>query len=192
MEPSCAVPLRYDFEEQREFAGQTRPVFIITGGNVDLGQIAVDSWAKRPTPLGRGSPAPAHYSGEDTPMNAPTKFRKVPRSRAITSPPLSAWTRLISQTPALSSTRLALERNVKKMGDWAKDHGIAPPRPRQMHKSVDGCATCKMPFGGACGLCAAQKKSARPKPSPVAAFKDVSCLEPSGATPKKKIRPSGP
>lgn len=56
------------------------------------------------------------------------------------------------QTPALVLDLDALERNVKKMGDYAKDHGMRHRVHGKMHKSVD-VAKLQERLGGAVGVC---------------------------------------
>ncbi len=56
------------------------------------------------------------------------------------------------QTPALVLDLDALERNVKKMGDYAAAHGMRHRVHGKMHKSVD-VAKLQVELGGACGVC---------------------------------------
>ncbi len=56
------------------------------------------------------------------------------------------------QTPALVLDLDALERNIKKMGDYAKAHGMRHRVHGKMHKSVD-VARLQVELGGACGIC---------------------------------------
>ena len=56
------------------------------------------------------------------------------------------------QTPALILDLDALERNIKKMGDYAKAHGMRHRVHGKMHKSVD-VAKLQVELGGACGVC---------------------------------------
>ncbi|SFL18814.1 3-hydroxy-D-aspartate aldolase BhcC [Shimia haliotis] len=56
------------------------------------------------------------------------------------------------QTPALVLDLDALERNIKKMGDYAKDHGMRHRVHGKMHKSVD-VAKLQEELGGAVGVC---------------------------------------
>jgi len=56
------------------------------------------------------------------------------------------------QTPCLVLDLDALERNIKKMGDYAKAHGMRHRVHGKMHKSVD-VAKMQMELGGACGVC---------------------------------------
>ena len=56
------------------------------------------------------------------------------------------------QTPCLVLDLDALERNVKKMGDYARSHGMRHRIHGKMHKSVD-VAKLQMELGGACGVC---------------------------------------
>ncbi|RZW02642.1 MAG: DSD1 family PLP-dependent enzyme [Rhodobacteraceae bacterium] len=56
------------------------------------------------------------------------------------------------QTPCLVLDMDALERNVKKMGDYARAHGMRLRVHGKMHKSVD-VAKMQIDLGGACGVC---------------------------------------
>ena len=56
------------------------------------------------------------------------------------------------QTPALVLDLDALERNIQKMGDYAKAHGMRHRVHGKMHKSVD-VAKLQIELGGACGVC---------------------------------------
>ncbi|MFG6561761.1 3-hydroxy-D-aspartate aldolase BhcC [Sulfitobacter sp. 1A15299] len=56
------------------------------------------------------------------------------------------------QTPSLMLDLDALERNIKKMGDYAKAHGIRHRTHGKMHKSVD-VQRLQEKLGGACGVC---------------------------------------
>lgn len=56
------------------------------------------------------------------------------------------------QTPALILDLDALERNIKKMGDYAKAHGMRHRVHGKMHKSVD-VAKLQERLGGAVGVC---------------------------------------
>jgi 3-hydroxy-D-aspartate aldolase len=56
------------------------------------------------------------------------------------------------QTPALVLDLDALERNVRKMGEYAREHGMRHRVHGKMHKSVD-VARLQHELGGACGVC---------------------------------------
>lgn len=56
------------------------------------------------------------------------------------------------QTPCLILDLDALERNIKKMGDYAKSRGIRHRAHGKMHKSVD-VLKLQMELGGAVGVC---------------------------------------
>lgn len=56
------------------------------------------------------------------------------------------------QTPCLVLDLDALERNIKKMGDYAKAHGMGHRVHGKMHKSVD-VAKLQQRLGGAVGVC---------------------------------------
>ena len=55
-------------------------------------------------------------------------------------------------TPCLVLDLDALERNIKKMGDYAKSHGMRHRVHGKMHKSVD-VALLQEKLGGSCGVC---------------------------------------
>ncbi|HDR28026.1 3-hydroxy-D-aspartate aldolase BhcC [Rhodovulum sp.] len=56
------------------------------------------------------------------------------------------------QTPCLVLDLDALERNIRKMGDWCKEHGMRHRVHGKMHKSVD-VALLQERLGGSCGVC---------------------------------------
>ena len=56
------------------------------------------------------------------------------------------------QTPCLVLDLDALERNIKKMGDWAKEHRMRHRVHGKMHKSVD-VALLQESLGGSVGVC---------------------------------------
>ena len=56
------------------------------------------------------------------------------------------------QTPCLVLDLDALERNIRKMGDYARTHGIRHRAHAKMHKSVD-VARLQVRLGGAVGVC---------------------------------------
>lgn len=56
------------------------------------------------------------------------------------------------QTPSLVVDLDALERNIKKMGDFAKANGVRHRVHGKMHKSVD-VAKLQAELGGSCGVC---------------------------------------
>ncbi len=56
------------------------------------------------------------------------------------------------QTPCLILDLDALERNIKKMGDYAKSHGMRHRAHGKMHKSVD-VLELQQRLGGAAGVC---------------------------------------
>ena len=83
-------------------------------------------------------------------MNAPTKFEVLEVGYNV--PAAVGMDEKDIQTPALVIDLGALERNIKKMGDWAKAHGMRHRVHGKMHKSVD-VAKLQMDMGGACGVC---------------------------------------
>jgi 3-hydroxy-D-aspartate aldolase len=56
------------------------------------------------------------------------------------------------QTPCLLLDLDALERNIRKMGDYARSHGMRHRTHGKMHKSVD-IQKLQQELGGACGVC---------------------------------------
>ncbi len=56
------------------------------------------------------------------------------------------------QTPCLILDLDALERNIRKMGDYARDHGMRHRAHGKMHKSVD-VLKLQQDLGGAIGVC---------------------------------------
>ena len=70
------------------------------------------------------------------------------------------------QTPCLILDLDALERNVRKMGDYAKAHGMRHRAHGKMHKSVD---VPKLQQGSAAPSASAARRSPRPRSSPAPA-----------------------
>ena len=83
-------------------------------------------------------------------MNAPTKFDGLDVGYDI--PAAIGMDESEIQTPCLVLDLDALERNIKKMGDYAKAHGMRHRVHGKMHKSVD-VAKLQMELGGAVGVC---------------------------------------
>jgi len=83
-------------------------------------------------------------------MNAPIKFEVLEVGYNV--PAAVGMDEKDIQTPALVIDLDALERNIRKMGDWAKAHGMRHRVHGKMHKSVD-VAKLQMDMGGACGVC---------------------------------------
>ncbi|WP_120499181.1 3-hydroxy-D-aspartate aldolase BhcC [Roseovarius sp. EL26] len=83
-------------------------------------------------------------------MNAQTKFEGLEVGYDV--PALPGMDASDIQTPSLVLDLDALERNVKKMGDYAKAHGMRHRVHGKMHKSVD-VAKLQVEQGGACGVC---------------------------------------
>ncbi len=83
-------------------------------------------------------------------MNAPTKFSDLEVGYDI--PASLGMNEADIQTPCLVLDLDALERNVKKMGDYARAHGMRHRVHGKMHKSVD-VALMQVELGGACGVC---------------------------------------
>lgn len=74
------------------------------------------------------------------------------------------------QTPCLILDLDALEANIRKMGDYAKAHGMAHRAHGKMHKSVD-VLRMQMELGGAIGVCC--QKVSEAEVFVRAGFKDV-------------------
>ncbi len=83
-------------------------------------------------------------------MNAPTKFDGLEVGYDI--PALPGMDEADIQTPCLVLDLDALERNIKKMGDYARDHGMRHRVHGKMHKSVD-VAKLQESLGGSVGVC---------------------------------------
>ncbi len=83
-------------------------------------------------------------------MNAPTKFDELEVGYDV--PALPGMDEADIQTPCLILDLDALERNIRKMGDYAKAHGMRHRVHGKMHKSVD-VAKLQENLGGACGVC---------------------------------------
>ena len=83
-------------------------------------------------------------------MNAPEKIDELEVGYDV--PAVVGMSEADIQTPCLVLDLDALERNIKKMGDWAKDHGMRHRVHGKMHKSVD-VAKLQEQLGGACGVC---------------------------------------
>lgn len=83
-------------------------------------------------------------------MNAQTKFEGLEVGFDV--PALPGMDEADIQTPSLVLDLDALERNIKKMGDYAKDHGMRHRVHGKMHKSID-VAKLQVELGGACGVC---------------------------------------
>ncbi|MEO3416361.1 3-hydroxy-D-aspartate aldolase BhcC [Roseovarius sp. CAU 1744] len=83
-------------------------------------------------------------------MNAQTDISKLEVGYDV--PALPGMDEADIQTPALVLDLDALERNIKKMGDYAKAHGMRHRVHGKMHKSVD-VAKLQEKLGGAVGVC---------------------------------------
>ncbi|WP_424965861.1 3-hydroxy-D-aspartate aldolase BhcC [Dinoroseobacter sp. S375] len=83
-------------------------------------------------------------------MNAETKFAELEVGYNI--PAAIGMDEADIQTPCLVVDLDALERNVVKMGNFAKEMGVRHRVHGKMHKSVD-VAKMQMELGGACGVC---------------------------------------
>ncbi|WP_371223169.1 3-hydroxy-D-aspartate aldolase BhcC [Roseovarius sp. 2305UL8-3] len=83
-------------------------------------------------------------------MNATVKLEELEVGFDV--PALPGMDEADIQTPALVLDLDALERNIKKMGDYAKAHGMRHRVHGKMHKSVD-VAKLQERLGGAVGVC---------------------------------------
>lgn len=83
-------------------------------------------------------------------MNAPANFDELEVGFDI--PALPGMDAADIQTPALVLDLDALERNIVKMGDYARAHGMRHRVHGKMHKSVD-VAKLQERLGGAVGVC---------------------------------------
>ncbi|MCC0066877.1 MAG: DSD1 family PLP-dependent enzyme [Rhodovulum sp.] len=83
-------------------------------------------------------------------MNAPVKFDGLEVGFDV--PAVPGMDEKDIQTPCLILDLDALERNIKKMGDYAKAHGMRHRAHGKMHKSVD-VLQLQMDLGGAIGVC---------------------------------------
>nr|WP_309501620.1 3-hydroxy-D-aspartate aldolase BhcC [uncultured Roseovarius sp.] len=83
-------------------------------------------------------------------MNASVDFSKFEVGYDI--PAVPGMDEADIQTPCLVLDLDALERNIKKMGDYAKAHGMRHRAHGKMHKSVD-VLKLQQELGAACGVC---------------------------------------
>ncbi|AUH63427.1 3-hydroxy-D-aspartate aldolase BhcC [Paracoccus zhejiangensis] len=83
-------------------------------------------------------------------MNAPVNFEGLEVGYDV--PALPGMDEKDIQTPCLILDLDALERNIKKMGDYAKAHGMRHRSHGKMHKSVD-VQKLQEKLGGAVGVC---------------------------------------
>ncbi|SFD82656.1 3-hydroxy-D-aspartate aldolase BhcC [Roseivivax sediminis] len=83
-------------------------------------------------------------------MNAPVNLDALEVGYDV--PALPGMDEAEIQTPCLVLDLDALERNIRKMGDYAREHGMRHRVHGKMHKSVD-VAKLQMDLGGACGIC---------------------------------------
>ena len=83
-------------------------------------------------------------------MNAPVNFDALDVGFDV--PAIPGMDEADIQTPCLVLDLDALERNIKKMGDYAKAHGMRHRVHGKMHKSVD-VAKLQEELGGAVGVC---------------------------------------
>ncbi|MFD3188732.1 3-hydroxy-D-aspartate aldolase BhcC [Sedimentitalea sp. HM32M-2] len=83
-------------------------------------------------------------------MNAPINFDDLEVGFDV--PALPGMDEKDIQTPCLILDLDALERNIRKMGDYARAHGMRHRVHGKMHKSVD-VAKLQEELGGACGVC---------------------------------------
>jgi len=83
-------------------------------------------------------------------MNAPTNWDHLEVGYDV--PAIPGMDEKDIQTPCLVLDLDALEYNIKKMGDYAKAHGMRHRVHGKMHKSVD-VAKLQEALGGSCGVC---------------------------------------
>ncbi len=83
-------------------------------------------------------------------MNAPVNVETLEVGFDV--PAIPGMAEAAIQTPALILDLDALERNIRKMGDYARAHGMRHRVHGKMHKSVD-VALLQVELGGACGVC---------------------------------------
>jgi 3-hydroxy-D-aspartate aldolase len=83
-------------------------------------------------------------------MNAPVNFDSLEVGFDV--PALPGMDATDIQTPCLVLDMDALERNIRKMGDYARAHGMRHRVHGKMHKSVD-VAKLQEKLGGAVGVC---------------------------------------
>ncbi len=83
-------------------------------------------------------------------MNKQTQFEGLEVGYDI--PALPGMDEADIQTPCLVLDLDALERNIKKMGDFAREMGVRHRVHGKMHKSVD-VAKLQETLGGSCGVC---------------------------------------
>ncbi|MBC9245826.1 DSD1 family PLP-dependent enzyme [Paracoccus sp. 11-3] len=83
-------------------------------------------------------------------MNAPTNLKGLEVGYDV--PALPGMNEADIQTPCLILDLDALERNITKMGDYAKAHGMRHRSHGKMHKSVD-VQKLQESLGGAVGVC---------------------------------------
>ncbi|HIC67653.1 MAG TPA: DSD1 family PLP-dependent enzyme, partial [Paracoccus sp.] len=83
-------------------------------------------------------------------MNAPANFDNLEVGFDV--PALPGMDESEIQTPCLILDLDALERNIRKMGDYARAHGMRHRSHGKMHKSVD-VQKLQESLGGAVGVC---------------------------------------
>jgi 3-hydroxy-D-aspartate aldolase len=83
-------------------------------------------------------------------MNAPVKFDQLEVGYDVPAVPGMSESEI--QTPCLILDLDALERNIRKMGDYAKAHGMRHRSHGKMHKSVD-VQKLQEKLGGSVGVC---------------------------------------
>jgi len=92
----------------------------------------------------------ANQMTAETPVNATTDFSG--REVGYDIPALPGMDESDVQTPCLMLDLDALERNIARMGDYAKAHGMRHRSHGKMHKSVD-VQKLQERLGGAVGVC---------------------------------------
>ena len=102
-------------------------------------------------------------------MNAPAKFADLEVGYDV--PAAIGMDESEIQTPCLILDLDALERNIRKMGDYAKAHGMRHRVHGKMHKSAD-IARRQIEIGGALGICCQKASEAE-------AFARGGCVTPA-------------
>ena len=141
IEPSCAVPLAVILRNPAIYRGRRIGV-IITGGNVDMDRLPGLRQVKE---VFEG----AAVKG-DVEMNEQVKIEDLEVGYDV--PAAVGMDESEIQTPCLMLDLDALERNIVKMGNFAKQMGVRHRVHGKMHKSVD-VALLQERLGNSVGVC---------------------------------------
>ncbi len=120
-------------------------------------------------------------------MNAPVNFDNLDVGYDI--PAVPGMSEADIQTPCLILDLDALERNIKKMGDYAKAHGMRHRVHGKMHKSVD-VAKLQETLAGHAAFAA--RRSQRPRSSPAVESRTFWCQTRSAIRPRSTAWPACP